>query len=235
MKIYGHCGAQAYAPENTLESFELSFKMGSHGIENDIRMTLDGEIVVIHDADTELRYGKKLVIEESTLAQLKELVAIDRFEGKYPGVRIPTLDQTYELMKKYPNTVIDVELKASGEAFLKKVLEVTEKHAMKDRAFYSTFEVPNLEWLHANAPHIPTAYLTVEGEIEPALKNGCVAVHPHFRSVDAEYVKRAHAAGLEVNVWTADAPEHILKMIEYGVDGIITNKPDVALELLKNK
>ena len=229
MKVYGHRGASLYAPQNTLAAFELAFRMGAYGVENDVRLTADGEIVVMHNGDTEEMCGKKLVVEEATLAELKELDIIDK-TGKYPGQKIPTLAETYELMKKYPEVHINVELKSSGEIFLKKVLEITEQYKMTHRVLYSTFNVANLEWLHANRPDIPTALLNQSEDFSLAVKNGCVAVHPHQYNVTPEYVKAAHEANLEINVWTVDAVHELNKMIELGVDGIISDCPNVALD-----
>ena len=95
MKVYGHRGASLYAPQNTLAAFELAFRMGAYGVENDVHMTSDGEIVVVHNPDTEEMCGKKLVVAESTLAELKELDIIDK-TGKYPGQKIPTLAETFD-------------------------------------------------------------------------------------------------------------------------------------------
>lgn len=234
MRVYGHCGAQAYVQENTLEAFELAFKMGSYGIENDVRMSADGEIVVIHDPDTECRSGTKLVIADSTVAQLKELNLIDK-TGKYPSLKIPMLSEVFDLMKKYPNMHINIELKDTGAKFLETVLATTARHKMGHRTFYSTGHVENLEWLQKNHPDIPTAYIHVEPDYTPAIKYGCVADHPHFRALTPEYVKAVHDAGLEINAWTVDQPEHIQNMIDLGIEGFMCNCPDVALEILNNK
>ncbi|MBE6687817.1 MAG: hypothetical protein E7588_00910 [Ruminococcaceae bacterium] len=229
MKVYGHRGASLYAPQNTLASFEMAFKMGAYGVENDVRCTADGEIVVMHNGDTMEMCGVKLIPEQSTLAELKALDIIDK-NGNPTGQKIPTLGETYELMKKYPETHINVELKSAGEVFLKKVLEVTEKYKMTHRVIYSTFNAANLEWLHANRPDIPTAFLNQSEDFSTALKYGCVAIHPHQYNVTPEYVKAAHEANLEINVWTVDAVHEINKMIELGVDGIISDCPNVAMD-----
>ena len=229
MKVYGHRGASLYAPQNTLAAFELAFRMGAYGVENDVHMTSDGEIVVMHNFDTEEMCGKKLVVAESTLAELKELDIIDK-TGKYPGQKIPTLKETFELMKKYPQVHINIELKASGEKFLKKILEITEFYKMTHRVLYSTFVVENLEWLNQNRPDIPTALLNTSEDFSLAVKHGCVAVHPYKLKVDSAYVKAAHEANLEINVWTVNAVDELNQMIALGVDGIISDCPNVAMD-----
>ena len=209
--------------------------MGAHAVENDVYLSSDGEIVVIHNRTTEDVYGDNLVVQDSTVEQLKKLRPVDRYNGEYLDQTVPTLEEVYMLMKKYPTVTINVELKSVGEEFLKKVLEVTEKCKMTHRVIFSAFDVVNLEWLCKNASYVPTAYLTDNKNIAPAIDNKCVAVHPYTSAVDKEYVETAHKHNLEVNVWTVNDAKEIKRVMDCGIDGIITDCPDIALEVIENQ
>ena len=138
--IYGHRGASAYAPENTLEAFRLAMDMGADGFELDVHLSKDGELVVIHDETVDRTTDGAGLVRELTLAQLK---ALDASNGKeaYRGARIPTLEEVFELIRDTRH-LVNVEIK-TDECFYpgleEKCLELAARMGVEDRVIYSSF------------------------------------------------------------------------------------------------
>ena len=139
-KIWAHRGASGYAPENTLESFELAIEQKADGIELDVQMTKDGELVVIHDETIDRTGNGTGRVQDHTLKELKAL-NFNKTHPEYASAKIPTLREVYELVKPSGITV-NVEMK-TGVYFYPgicgKVLELAEEMGMKERIWYSSF------------------------------------------------------------------------------------------------
>lgn len=235
--VWAHRGASAYAPENTLEAFQLAIDMDADGIELDVHQTKDGIVVVCHDEAIDRTSDGAGLISEMTLDELKKYNFFGRFQSEYPNVKIPTLKEVYELIKPSRLTV-NVEIKASGFDFVKKVCEVTAECGMKNRVIYSSFTHQNLTdalTCEAEAATAPLYSNGLENAPVYAKNLGASALHPHFQEVyDAEsYVENAHALGIRVHPWTIDDEENLKKLTGMGVDALITNKPDVANKIVK--
>lgn len=238
MKIYGHRGAPSVAPENTLASFEAACKMGCHAVECDIHYTLDEQIVVIHtDYELGAMWGKDGgAVEKMTLNELRSL-RLTGFDEKFFDEKIPTLDEFYELMKKYPEVDMNVELKTQDAIFYEKAVATTRKYRLLDRVLYSASDPHTLKWFGENHSDIPFSISPVTFEDADyargfQYKCNCAVVQPYFEVVNEEYVKNAHALNLQVTPWTVDTPEDLERMIKCGVDGVISNNPDMVLKVL---
>lgn len=218
--VYGHRGASAAAPENTLAAFELARAQGADGVELDVRRSADGHTAVHHDAA--LPDGR--VVAETRRADLPDTV--------------PTLEQALDACQ---GMVVNIELKNlpidvdfdPGCTVADDVVAVLRARGGRDRVLISSFHVPTVDRIKAIAPELETGILTfvdpsAADGIRLAVERGHDAVHPHTGVVDAELVRAAHDAGLAVNVWTVDDPARIRELAELGVDGIVTNVPDAA-------
>lgn len=242
MKIYGHRGAPAVAPENTLASFEAAFEMGCHAVECDVHLTADGQVVVIHtDCELGTIWGKGgAKIRKMTLCELKALAPVG-FGGKFASERIPTLEEVYELMKKYPEKDLIVETKGDdiGAVLLEKAVDITKKYGMTHRVLFSTARDTTFEWFDKNHSDLPISMLPQDyddRDIANALGcAGSVAVQPYVGVVDAEYMKAAHEHNLMVIPWTVDDEETVERLLKLGVDGVISNNPDVVLKVLHGR
>ncbi len=240
MKVYGHRGATDVAPENTLASFEAACKIGCHAVECDIHYTADKQIVIIHtDYELAAMWGKEGgAVEKMTLAELRSLrlVGVDE---KFADEKIPTLDEFYTLMKKYPQVDMNVEIKTQQYEFYEKIVATTAKYRLLDRVLYSASAPHTLNWFGEKHPDIPFSVspLTFEDADYARgfqYKCNCVLVQPYFEVVDEEYVKNAHKLNLQVTPWTVDTPENFVRMTKCGVDGVITNNPGLILNLIKD-
>ena len=237
-QIWAHRGASAYAPENTLQAFELAVEMRADGIELDVHMTADGHLAVCHDGTTDRTSDGSGKISDMTLAELRRYSYVSGFGEKYGHVPLPTLDDVYKLIKP-TGLVINTELKASGEGFLHLINECEEINGMRGRVIYSSFNHFTLTALQKINPEAFVAPLYSEGIVLPwqyAASFGARALHPHFSSVYAleNYVPDSHAMGIRVHAWTADSEADIIRLLDLGVDAIITNRPDIALRLRDN-
>ncbi|MGI6665692.1 MAG: glycerophosphodiester phosphodiesterase [Christensenellaceae bacterium] len=236
-KVFAHRGASAYAPENTLEAFAVAIDMKADGIELDVHMTKDGIIVVCHDDSIDRTSDGKGFIGEMTLRELRAY----NFHGKFVGRRfeIPTLQDVLALMQN-AEMQVNVELKHGPMPYPnyeEAVLEEVARANMEAQVFYSSFDHYALARLKELDAQARTGLLYSAGLVEPwkyAKEQGAFALHPKYKLVrDAAYISEAHAAGILVNVWTVDSKKEILAQARLGVDGIITNKPDVAKAVLE--
>lgn len=237
-KIFAHRGASGYAPENTLEAFALAMEQGADGIELDVQMTRDGELVVIHDETVDRVSNGTGEVRSYTLEELKKLRVSNHME-QYPDARIPTLREVLELVK--PGTMeVNIELKTGifwYPEIEEKVLELVREEGMEDRVIYSSFNHYSIQKIRELSPEAETAYLF--GDVilhveEYASKTGVKGLHPALYHVKmADFMKEYQASGLAVRVWTVNDEQQIEELIRQGADAVITNYPDRGLHARK--
>lgn len=219
--VIAHRGASAAAPENTLEAFRLAVTMGADAIELDVRRTADGALVVHHDAH---------------LGDGRAIVTLGRDE--LPG-HVPTLDAALDACD---GAWVNVEIKnAPGEPDFDPTDDVAEQvaHALLARGesarfLVSSFRLTTVDRVRAVTRGLATAWLVVRPDpdvVDVLLGHGHRALHPEVGAVDLDLVRACHAAGLQLNVWTCDDPARQRELVAWGVDGICTNVPDVALAI----
>jgi glycerophosphoryl diester phosphodiesterase len=217
-RIFAHRGASAAERENTVAAFAAAVRMGVDGIELDVRRTADGAPAVHHDEA--LPDGR--------------LVAAVR-AADLPA-HVPLLDAALDACG---DLVVNIEIKEPPELAEVVVAEV-RRRGMAERALVSCFDLATIDRVRALDPGIPTAYLArfepdaarAEACIRRCRERGHAAFHPWWPAVDARLVSVAHEAGVAVNTWTVDDPSVVVALAELGVDGIVTNVPDVARRAL---
>ena len=236
--IMAHRGASGYAPENTLEAFSLAAEMGAYGVELDVHLTRDGEIVVAHDERIDRVSDGSGRIYDSTLSELKKF-HFNRTFPEYKNARIPTLKEVFELLGP-AGLHINIELKNSIIDYPdleEKVISLADKEGILDKIIFSSFNHYSLLRIKKIDPSLYCGLLYEATLIEPwnyALNLGMDALHPHFSEVlvpGGECIK-AHELGIEVNPWTVNDDDDLRKVIAAGADHIITNYPEKALNLL---
>lgn len=235
-RIFGHRGASGYAPENTLEAFELAARMGADGVELDVHIARDGELVVAHDERVDrVAFGSGLICEMTT-AELKRL-RFNRIHPEFEKATIPTLREVCELLKP-TGLHINIELKNSiilYEGLEEKCVKLIDAMGMRERVVYSSFNHYSMCRMKAMDPSLTCGLLYDAMQVEPwnyAKKLGADAIHPPFPELQVpEEVAKAHALGLKVNVWTANDESDIRFCLNAGADIIISNYPDRALRI----
>ena len=235
-QIYGHRGASGYAPENTIEAFELAAKMGADGVELDVHIARDGELVVAHDETVDRVSNGSGLICRMTTAELKRL-RFNRTHPEYGNATIPTLREVFELLKPTPLRV-NVELKNSYivyEGLEEECLKLADEMGMTDRVLYSSFNHHSMLRMKAIDGSIPCGLLYEATMVESwnyAHRLGVDAIHPHFSELQVkDEVRQAHALGLAVNVWTVNDEQDIRDCLNAGADILIGNYPDRAIRL----
>lgn len=231
---YAHRGARAYAPENTLLAFELAFDVGAEAIECDVQRSRDGQLVILHDGTVNrTTNGAGLVAQLS----FEELRALDAGRAARLPQRIPTLDETLALVRRRGGS-INLEIKGESVEESVATAEAVEPalrgldEGFRARVLVSSFEHPAVRLLKERLPWLRVGALyggrtwRRRDMLAPALDMGAEAIHPGAGLVTADLVRRAHDAGLGVNVWTANRWNTIRRLIEWGVDGIFSDYPE---------
>lgn len=234
--IYAHRGASGYAPENTMRAFELACDMHAHGVELDVQLTRDRQLVVIHDETIDRVTDGTGFVADYTLAELSRFPVTMHKEGVCEP--IPLLKDVLALLKER-GLKLNIELKNSSNFYPgmeEMCLEQVAAAGMTADVLYSSFNHYSLLHVKELAPDVPCGLLYSGTLVEPwryAASLGVDALHPHFTElyIDDE-VKKAHALHLEVNPWTVNTEKELRRIIATGADRIITNFPDRALALL---
>lgn len=234
--VVGHRGASGYAPENTLASFELALEQGADVVELDVHLSRDGEVVVIHDERLDRTTDGSGLVAEHSLAELRRLDAGARFDPRFAGQRIPTLDEV--LAWAVGRTRLAIEIKTGPLAYAgieARTVELLGRHRMRERALVIAFDHHVLRRVRALDAGVATGVLYHCRPVDPlplARAVGAQVLEPHWGFVAAEDVEAAHAAGLLVSTWATSEPAALRRLVAAGVDGIATNHPDVLVGLL---
>jgi glycerophosphoryl diester phosphodiesterase len=226
--IIGHRGASAYAPENTLAAFELAAEQGADGVELDVQLSRDGRLVIIHDFDVSRTTNGQGRVAELTVAELQ---AFDAGQGQ----KIPTLDDLFESMG--PRLLYNIEIKYFGwrdRGVETAVADRIAAYQLENYVLVSSFNPLAVRRARRHLPQsVPVAlirgggwmkytYFAADGEAD----------HPHHSLVDDAYMAWAKKRGYQTNVWTVDDPAVAQRLVRLGVNGLITNKPDLIRESL---
>ncbi|MFM2078817.1 MAG: hypothetical protein RJA49_2707 [Actinomycetota bacterium] len=222
VSVIAHRGASRAEAENTLAAFRRAGAMGAQAVELDVRRTSDGVLVIHHNP----HLHDQRLIAETAADELPATVptlgaALDACAGMWVNVEIkndpsePDFDGSESIADE---TV--AHLLARGE---------------DDRWLISCFRIETVDRCHALAPQIRTAWLCAEvpdGTPQVLVEKGHTALHPWVHALDRDTIDRCHAAGIQVNTWTCDDPGRMMELVEWGIDGICTNVPDVALRVV---
>jgi len=222
--IIAHRGASAVAPENTIMAFAKAGELGADGVELDVRRTADDRLVIHHDA----RLADGRLIRATRAGELPD--------------HIPSLDAALDACAAM---FVNVEIKNNPadpdfdptEWLARRVCAVLAGRGGGSRWLISSFRFETIAVCRSILPSARTAWLVdtltlTDGEpdaVERTAAAGHAALHPWDAIVDATLIRRAHAAGLAVNAWTCDDPVRMRQLIGWGIDGICTNVPDVAV------
>ncbi|SCY89452.1 glycerophosphodiester phosphodiesterase [Alkaliphilus peptidifermentans] len=235
-KIIAHRGASGYAPENTMASFLKALEMGADGIELDIHLSADEHLIVCHDEKVDRTTNGEGFIKDLSLKMLKELDAGSWFDEKYINQKIPTLEEVLELLIG-KNILLNIEIK-SGPIFYngieKRIVEVISKYGYINQTIFSSFNHFSLVDIKKINNKLKTAPLYMAGLVNPwkyAKEIGADGIHPMFYGINSDIVKGCLEHNLFINTFTVNAPHHLKSIIDLGVTGVITNYPDIGLDL----
>lgn len=241
--VIGHRGAMALAPENTLASFEKALALGADGVECDVHLTRDAQVVVMHDFTLERTTSGKGEIAAQTLADLEDLDAGSWYSSEFKDERIPTLDQFLALLKREAARreappIAVIELKAGSRRYPGiegAVVEGIRRAQFEAHSVLISFDHHAVQESKRLAPEISAGVLYHAAPIAaPAMAQAAAAdvLAPSRELLNAADVQQAHEAGLQVFVWTAITPQHARQLAAMGVDAFGANHPQEALAAL---
>ena len=228
-QVIAHRGASKAERENTLDAFRRAGEMGSNAVELDVRRTADGKMAVHHDAA--LSDGR--LICEMNASELPEHIpllseALDACAGMWVNIEI----------KNHP---IDADFDANDTLAATVATHLAER-GEDHRWLISCFHRPTIDAMRTLRPEVRTAWLTegvrdedCERVAREMANMGHTALHPYTKHLTRNCVDVFHKTGLQVNSWTIDDPARMAEVIEWGIDGICTNVPDVALQVIAGK
>lgn len=223
--MIAHRGASIYELENTKEAFIAAGNRTFWGIETDIRVTKDGEIVIFHDETLKRLAGMEAKISDFTFAEVKKIP----LKGKFNHIevsKIPRLGEYLEICKHYQKKCV-VEFKSGfDETTIDKALQIIKGQEMYEHTTIISFNLDYLLYLRKKEPHLPIQYLTGENLTEEKLKT-CIENHfdldLQYQTVTKELIDIMHQNGLKVNCWTVDDPAIAQELTLLGVDYITSN------------
>lgn len=219
----GHRGAKGHLPENTLESFRKALDLGADGIELDVHLSADGNIIVIHDATVNRTTDGTGLVKELDVTALQKLEIDFQF-------KIPVLSEVFDLVDR--KCLINIELKAAETA--KPVVDLIEKYVLEKGWSYSDFLISSFDWValekvrgwHAEIPLGVLTHTDLDLAVSFAKFINAETIHPHFHLLTPENTLAMQQQNLKVFSWTVNEFEDLRKIKSYNVNGIITDFPD---------
>ncbi len=239
MKIIAHRGWSAKYPENTMLAFEKAVEVKTDGIELDVHLSKDGEVMIQHDEALLRTSGKEGVISDYTRSELERISAGKTKNDDFGFTPIPSLEEYLDFISK-TNVFTNIELKTAPMYYPgieEKVMKLINRYSYIDRVIFSSFNWLSIMKIKMMEPTTKAGVLIAS----PAIKNigyeladiGFDTYHPDFDIVDENVVFDCHRNGIEINVWTVNDKSKMEICDKWNIDGLITNEPDVAISLFR--
>jgi glycerophosphoryl diester phosphodiesterase len=253
--VIAHQGGDGIFPGDTMYAFEKAVELGVDVLEMDAHITKDGEIVLMHDEKVDRTTDGTGLIEDLTLAELKQLDAAYQwsndggatFPYRGQGIQVPTLR---ELFETFPDMRYVIEIKLTENPIHQPLCDLIREHAMQEKVVVASFHDDSMAMFRSTCPEVATS--ASRGEVTRFVILGKIFlsgwVSPQYQSLQVpwerseskgiqvmteRFVRESHAKGLHVEPWTVDDPELMKQYIQWGVDGIMTDRPDLMMEVLK--
>ena len=253
--VIAHQGGDGVWPGDTLFAFEQAVAIGSDVLEMDAHITKDGRIVLMHDEAVDRTTDGTGLIEEMTLAELKQLdAAYDwtnddgaTFPYRGQGIQVPTLDEVFE---KFPQMRYAIEIKKTTNPMEQPMCDLIRKYGMQDRVVVASFHDAVMQNFRALCPEVTTS--ASRGEVTRYVLLGKAFLWgfyaPQFQTIQPPYdpaeslnipimterfIRESQTKGIRVEPWTVNDPAIMKQYITWGVDGIITDRPDLMMEVLQ--
>ncbi len=252
--VIAHQGGDGVWPGDTMLAFESAVQIGADVLEMDAHLTKDGQIVLMHDEAVDRTTDGIGLIEEMTLAELKQLDAAydwSNDDGKsFPyrgqGIQVPTLEDVFQ---KFPQMRYVIEIKLTMRPIENPLCDLVRQYNMQDKVLVGSFHDEAMQSFRAICPEVATSaasdevrnyvllgkvflwgfylprFQTIQPPYDPAESLGITIVTERF-------IRESHAKNIRVEPWTVNDPELMKQYIEWGVDGIITDRPDLLVEVL---
>jgi glycerophosphoryl diester phosphodiesterase len=249
--VIAHQGGDGLWPGNTMYAFEHAAALGVDVLEMDLHITKDGVLILMHDETVDRTTDGKGLIEEMTLAEIKTLDAGHGWSpddgGTFPyrgrGIKVPTLE---EVLQAFPGYRMTIEIKKTECSMAAPLCDLIRGHGMQDKILVASFHDERMEKFRQVCPEVATSSARQETTVFVLMSKAFLGrlYSPVFSSLQvpekssdiavmtARFVRAAHERNLKVEPWAINDPEQMKRYIDWGVDGIITDRPDLMLEIL---
>ncbi len=238
MKVFAHRGFSGKYPENTMLAFRKALETGADGVELDVHESCDGKLVVIHDELLVRTTGRQGAVSDYTLKELSTINASKTMDDRFDAC-IPSFEEYCDFASKN-RMITNIEIKTNRSWYQdieKKTVEMVKAFHLEERVIFSSFNWLSVVRVKALAPDVPCGLL-YEGQqavrhlAYQAKDNGLQYLHPDFVLLDDEAVAECEKSGIGLNVWTVNDRERMSRLMDWKVSGVISNFPDMCLQLL---
>lgn len=240
MKNFAHRGFSGKYPENTMLAFKKALEAGADGIELDVQMTKDGQVVVIHDEKVDRTTNGTGLVRDYTLEELRKLDASYIYAGQMGVNPIPTFEEYCEWVAG-TDLVTNIELKTGVYPYPgieAKVWELIKKYHLEKKVIISSFNHYSILQMKELAPELPYGLLEESWIVNAGAYVAGVGVdayHPYHGSLTAEAVAEIKSHGIAINTWTVNDEARVRELLALGVDIVIGNFPDMVKAILAEK
>ena len=242
--VLAHRGANKVAPQNTLPAFKKAIEFNADGIETDVHLCKDGEIVICHNYTVDATSNGKGSIDEMTLAQLRQLDFGSYFSKDFAGVTLPTLAELLDLTKNMKLINIEIKPPKKNNDLVKKVVEEVYKFGIENKTIISCFDPECILKVKEIDKSLKTGLLYEDDDLGKEIMSFGVAkycmqlnadaAHPEYFLISEEEVKELHSNNIVVNPWTVNKEEDIIRLANWGCDALISDVPDFCRKVLED-
>jgi glycerophosphoryl diester phosphodiesterase len=232
--VVAHRGAAGKAPENTLASIRQAITDGTDWVEIDVQETADGEVIVIHDSDFMKLASVNLKVWDGTLEQIRDIDIGSWFDPQFSAERVPTLAEVLEESRGKAHVVIELKYYGHDQQLEQRVVDIVEQLGMTDEIAIMSLKYEGIQKIRALRPEWTIGLLsaTAIGNLA-SLDVDFLAVAQGMATPG--FVKRSHEQGKQVFVWTINDAVTLSRMMSLGVDGVITDEPALAREVIADR
>lgn len=237
-KNFAHRGFSGNYPENTMIAFKKAVEVGADGIELDVQLTKDEEVVIIHDETIDRTTDGRGAVSSYNYEELKKFDASFKFKGEFGINPIPTLREYFEYIKD-KDIVTNIELKTGVKEYLgieEKVWKLIKEYKLEDKVIISSFNHFSILRMKKIAPNLKYGLLSETWIINAGKYTEEVGVqcyHPYFPNMTKEIVEEIKSHNIEINTFTVNEEKDIRDMIDKGIDIIIGNYPDLTKQIIE--
>lgn len=238
--VMGHRGDPSKYPENTIISFQKALEYGVDIMEFDIKLSKDKIPMIIHDASLERTTNGSGLVSNFTYWELKEFDAGVKKAQIYSGEKIPSLDEALDIFEKYPEVLLNVEIKGSSKEAVDITIDILKKRDFISRTYFTCFDAEILHYIKSINPKFK-----VQGFPKQMMSNfreggnGTYEIMDYvgisMKNFTEELMKFFQDMNIISGVWCVDDKESALKMIDCGVDIITSNSPDIIIKAIRDR
>lgn len=227
-QITAHRGGALKAPENTLSALEYTWECGADCAEIDVQETKDGVLILLHDNSFKRTAGLDKNVWDMEYAKVEKLDAGISFHNKFRGEKIPTLEEVLNFCRRGLDLNIEIKYNGKNKGIVNKVVRTIREHEFQEHCVVTSMNYQFLEQIKKIAPEIRTGYIMTMTYGSIAQVEAADFFSVKYTYVDEDFVKEAHSLGKEVHAWTVNYRGDVRRMLDMGVDNIITDDPEMV-------